>query len=208
MYRRNKMSKITHDEILDSCIKGIKTSFDEYSKWSGDELLCNAPEYLLTVNIAKSLWKIDKSKFITLEDSIRKTVKTAGAKVYKKDIEKIRVDGRSDIILWWAKGTPRGIIEVKNCVFNFNHIKDDLKRIIGILKKKSDIELGVITFYIEKEYKNQNASQKIKNRINKKFIKQIEKIAKKEKLKTHKKYKKILNEETNSAFAVAIMLYK
>jgi len=201
------MSKITYDEILDSCIKGIKTSFNEYLEWSEGEWLWNAPEYLLTVNIAKSLWKINKNKFITLEDSVKEIIKTAGAYTKEKEAKRIRAGGRSDIILWWAKGTPRGIIEVKNSVFNFNHIKDDLERIIGILKKKSDIELGVITFYIDHHYEK-DASKEIEKRINEEFIEKIEKIADKEKLKTTWEYEEIIDEETDAAFAVAIMLYK
>lgn len=76
------MAKITKEEILEACVQGIERSFNEYLEWSYDEWLWNAPEYLLTVNIAKELWKIkNDAKFITLEDNVRKTLKNADAKI-------------------------------------------------------------------------------------------------------------------------------
>ncbi|SFO99525.1 hypothetical protein [Hydrogenimonas thermophila] len=106
--------KVTQNEILNSCLRGIKNSFNEYLKWSGDEFLWRAPEYLLTVNIAKELSKINKTKFITLEDNVKEILNNADAKIKGYLGQKLRADGRSDIVLWWANGTPRGIIEVKH----------------------------------------------------------------------------------------------
>jgi len=106
------MARVSKDEILKACINGIEKSFNEYLEWSYGEWLWNAPEYLLTVNIAKELWNIEKeAKFITLEDNIRYTLENANAKIKGKLANAVRSKGRSDIIFWWGKATPRGVIE-------------------------------------------------------------------------------------------------
>ena len=201
------MAKITYDEILNACIDGIQKSFNEYYEWSGGEWLWNAPEYLLTVNIAKELNKIDKPKFITLEDNIRKTLKNAHIKTrgpLKKDI---RPDGKSDIILWWGKRTPRGIIEVKNAVWGLAYIQKDINRVLGILEKKSDIELGVISFYMDRHYENGHPVERLEKNI-KEILNSLEKIAKENNLKYRWIYDEIEHINNDVAFAVAFMLYK
>ncbi|WP_084274697.1 hypothetical protein [Nitratiruptor tergarcus] len=131
------MARISKDQVLNACIEGIRNSFKEYLQWSSDEWLWRAPEYLLTVNIAKRLNKIpNEAKFITLEDNVRKTLKDANAKIKGKIANKARPNGRFDIVFWWGKGTPRGVIEVKNAVFRKDHIQEDLDRIYSILKKR------------------------------------------------------------------------
>jgi hypothetical protein len=203
------MGKISKDQILDACIEGIETSFNEYLNWSGDEWLWNAPEYLLTVNIAKNLAKIpNEAKYITLEDNIRKTLKTANAKIKGQISNKARPDGRSDIIFWWGKGTPRGIIEVKNAVFRKDHIQEDLDRIYSILQKDSDIEFGITTFYIDNHYDSGNASKKIENRIKEEFLEKIKEEANYYNFKTKCKYLEIIDEDTDAAYAVAVMIYR
>ncbi len=199
--------KLTYDEILNSCVEGIKKSFEEYKDWSGGEWLWNAPEYLITVNIAKELNKINKPKFITLEDNVRETLKNANAKIKGNLKEKIRADGRSDIILWWGRGTPRGIIEVKNAVFQTNHILNDVNRILGILEKDSDIELGIVTFYIDRHYEAKNPREELEKRI-KEILKNLEEIANQHNLKYKWFYEEIEYTDNDAAFGVAFMFHK
>lgn len=202
------MSKISKDEILDKCINGIKESFEEYLKWSYNEWLWNAPEYLITVNIAKELSTAKGAKYITLEDNVRKTLKTANAKIKGKLSDKIRPDGRSDIVLWWGKGTPRGIIEVKNAIYHKDNLEEDLNRIYGLLKKSSDIEFGVTTFYIDRNYKKGNANKTLETRIENEFIEKIKIEVLSQGFKYKWIYDEILSNENNSAYAVAFMIYK
>jgi hypothetical protein len=159
MIGKRSMAKISKDEILEACVNGICKSFDKYLEWSGGEWLWHAPEYFLTVNIANELWAIDKtSKYITLEDNVRKTLTVADAKIKGKLSKQIRPNGRSDIVLWWGNGQPRGIIEVKHAIYNFEALKEDIDRILGILKQDSKIEFGITTFYIDRNLQNGNAS--------------------------------------------------
>ncbi len=205
------MAKITKNEILDACIIGINNSFKEYLKWSGGtDWLWKAPEYFLTVNIAKELWSIkNPAKFITLEDNIHSTLKEADAKIKGKIETKARANGRSDILFWWAKGTPRGIIEVKNGIYQKKHIQEDLDRIYAILKKDSTIEFGVVTFYIDRHFTSGYATKKIETRIKEKFLEEIQKETHSKSLKMKKKTKQVIdNSDIDAAYAVAIMIYK
>ena len=159
---------ISIDRIIKATLDGIDESMSIYQKWSGGEWLWNAPEYLLTIKIAENISKIKGSKFITLEDNVDYLLNLANAKGRGKISDKTRKNGRSDIVLWWANGTPRAIIEVKNSVYNQNKISNDINRIKAILKRKkskSTLQFGLIAFYIDRKYKTKNAKENIENRI-------------------------------------------
>ena len=204
------MPKITQMEIIDACLNGIEKSFNEYYEWSGGDFLWNAPEYLLTVNIAKELFNIKKGKFITLEDNVKKTLKIANPSIRGPIAKKARPDGRSDIVLWWANGYPRGIIEVKNWISNFTHyIKDDIDRIITILNKDSTLEFGICTFYIDNRYEKGNAKEKLLKKIEK-IIEEIKKYLENSSLTIDWKHKLIYEEkeDKDTAYSVCIMIKK
>jgi len=197
------MAQITQKEILEACIKGIRKSFFEYYEWSGGEWLDNAPEYLLTVNIAKELAKIKKGKYITLEDNVKEILKSAEAKLKGRHSKGVRISGRSDIILWRANGYPRGIIEVKNAISGFTDIEKDVERIKEILKKSSRLEFGIVTFYISdfSDYGTKYLENKIE-----KITGQINDYIKKYNYLTILAYQLIISNEKGSAFGVAIMI--
>ena len=203
------MARISKNEILKACVNGIKKSFNEYLKWSNGKWLCNAPEYLLTVNIAKELWNIKKeAKFITLEDNIRYTLENANAKIKGKLANAVRSKGRSDIIFWWGKGTPRGIIEVKNAVCYKYKIEEDLERIYAVLKKDSDIEFGITAFYIYRYFEKGNANIEIEKRIEDEFKEDIKKEALKKGFKIKYLIKEIKATNNDAAYAIAFMIHK
>ena len=206
------MADLELKEIQNSCLKGIEKSFFEYKKWS-NERLWRAHEYLLTVNIAKVLWKADGKKYITIEDKIRETLKDAKVKKSKRTNNKIsRLNGQSDIILWSKKsGRPKCIIEVKHRVKRFNDVKEDIDRITDILKQKSTIEFGISTFFIENDLLN-NVKDNIEKKIEKIYEKVKEHISDSN-LETELHYQEILTEPINngreySSFAVVITITK
>ena len=168
------MSKaISRENIIEACLDGVENSLKVYRKWSGGEWLWNAPEYLITVKIAESIADIKGKKLITLEDNVNYLLDIAGAKGADSLHNDIRGNGRSDIVVWWGDGTPRAIIEVKNAVYGINKIDKDIRRVQSIVnqkKKDSRMQFGIVTFYIDRNYKNGDAKSKI--------IKTIEKIYK------------------------------
>lgn len=163
------MARLSKNVIIEACLNGIEKSYFEYFEWSGNEWLWKAPEYFLTVNIAKEIWSLDGSKYITLEDNIKETLKSANAKIKGRLSEYMRANGRADIVLWWGKGTPRAVLEVKHRVYMFVNIQEDLDRIIEILKKESDLEFGISAFYVDQNYKNGNIEKKLEKKILKLF---------------------------------------
>jgi len=209
------MADLKLKTIQKSCLKGIKKSFFEYKKWS-NEGLWRAHEYLLTINIAKILWKANGRKYITIEDRIIETLKDAKVKKSKRTDDKVdRLNGFADIIVWSKKNAkPKCIIEVKHRVKGFNDLKDDIDRISDILKQKSTIKFGISTFFIENDLLKSTKSTK--NNVEKK----IEKIYKKvqehiseSNLQTELHYQEILTEplderRENSSFSVVIIIKK
>ncbi|NOX15652.1 MAG: hypothetical protein GXP61_06470 [Epsilonproteobacteria bacterium] len=163
------MSKaISIDKIIEAILDGIDESMNIYQKWSGGEWLWNAPEYLITVKIAENIANLDGNKYITLEDNVDYILDVSNAKGKGQVSDLARTNGRSDIVLWWAGGTPRAIIEVKNAVFRLDKIAQDIDRIQEVLKSKkldTSLQFGLIAFYIDRGYKNGNAKENIKKRI-------------------------------------------
>lgn len=206
------MADLELKEIQNSCLKGIKKSFFEYAKWN-NERLWNAYEYLLTINIAKVLWKANGEKYITIEDKVRETLKDANVKKSKRTDNKIsRLNGESDIILWSkTNGRPKCIIEVKHRVKTFNNLKEDIDRITDILKPKSTIEFGISTFFIDNDLRN-NVKDNIEKKIEKIYQKVKEHISDSN-LETELHYQEILTESIDegreySSFSVVITIKK
>ncbi|MDD3450519.1 hypothetical protein [Sulfurimonas sp.] len=171
---------ITKDELINTTLDAIIDTHETYLEWSGNEWLWNAPEYLLTVKIAEKIANIDKNKFVTLEDNVEKTLHSSNAKGTGRVPSKIRANGRFDIVVWWAKGDPRAIIEVKHRVYKFANIEEDVNRICETLNRKSSessIRCGLIAFYMNSVYKN-DAVNKIDKQINN-FFQQTKNIVSK-----------------------------
>lgn len=159
---------VSMDEVVNCTVKAIANAHHEYFEWSDGEWLWNAPEYLLTVKIAECIANLEKTKFVTLEDNVDYVLGHANAKGSGRIHPDIRKDGRFDIVLWWAGGTPRAVIEVKNGVLIFKKIEDDVKRIKEVLKRKpknSKFQFGVIAFYISQQYKK-SAKEQLQKQIN------------------------------------------
>ena len=148
---------ISKQNAVNACLKGIEKSFNEYYKWSGNndacgEWLWNAPEYLITVNIAKELSK--NSTFLTLEDNVDYVLKHAGKKT-GRDSERLRKDGRVDIILWKKECKPNAVVEVKHRVYSkTKNIEVDIKRITEMLKKSESLDFGILAMYVDQRLKN------------------------------------------------------
>jgi hypothetical protein len=182
-------SIITKEKLVQTTISAIIETYNLYLKWSGNQWLWNAPEYLLTVKIAESIVNIGKNNFVTLEDNVEKTLRVSNAKGKGRVSSKIRINGRFDIVIWWAKGDPRAIIEVKHRVYIFSSIEEDVNRVCETLKRKSSessIKCGLIAFYMDRGYMN-DAKTKLKNQIENIFV-QTQNIVNSKGLSIDKKY--------------------
>ena len=125
---------------------------------------------MLTTYIAKELWTIPGSKYLTLESNVRETLKEAGGMGRGKTSDAVRQGGRSDIVLWRSNATPRAIIEVKNQVFDSaTEIKEDIIRISTMLRNRDNsFQCGFIAFYTsrwDREGDGEGARSTIKARL-------------------------------------------
>jgi len=163
------MSNVLPKKIVTkNILLGIKKAERDYRVWSGDDWLWRAPEYLLTVYVSKQLSKLDYNKYITLENSTKETISDAGATGKGKLHSAIRVNGRVDILLWWANGLPRAVIEIKNGVYGYKKIEKDVSRICQMLNRKSkdsSLQFGVISFYMARHYEKENPEDMMKKQI-------------------------------------------
>ena len=158
-------------DVIKKTLSGIAKAQRDYEAWSGGYYwLCEAPEYMLTMYIAKELWTIPGSKYLTLESNVRKTLKDAGGMGRGKTSDAVRQGGRSDIVLWWSKDMPRAVIEAKNQVSDSAaEIEQDIIRISTMLRnKENSFQCGLIAFYTsrwDREGDGKGARSTIKDRL-------------------------------------------
>ena len=135
------------DDVANKTLAGISKAQKEYEDWTGGYWLWEAPEYMVTTYIARQISTIsDKAFYLTLENNVRDGIRDAGG-ASGRPRKALRFNGKFDILLWWANGTPRAIIEVKNQVTGFSKIKDDVSRISAALKRQNTIRCGFIAYY-------------------------------------------------------------
>ena len=151
-------------------LKGISNASRDYLM-SNDGWLWRAPEYWVTVSIAKELIRgIGKNKrVISLESSVSQTLTNAGAKQRGPKKRAIRANGRFDIVIGQGNERPRSVVEVKSPLFDSTPNKgvlDDFSRLASVLKhagSKSNISSAIFAFYSDQsEPTRKDASAKVK----------------------------------------------
>ena len=163
--------QIAINVIIDHVLDGIVTAQNEYVKMSGGLWLWNAPEYLITVNVAQSLLKCDGTLYVTLENSVYNALKDAGG-IGKGILQyDMRHNGKMDLLIWYAKNDPRGIIEIKNQISGYDPIISDIKRIKAMLIKDSTMQFGLSCFY---DSAAKNDKKSAFEKVNTKFQKVLE----------------------------------
>ena len=202
--------KISRELIAKMILSGINKAHKDYEEWSGGDWLWNAPEYLLTTYIARSIADIDCTKYITLENSASDAIKDAGAFTRGRLSHKARPNGRIDILLWWgAKCSPRAVIEVKHNVYSYAQLRHDVDRIENILVKNqanSSLQFGALAFYIVSEDSKQSPMKTASKRI-RTILDNIEEAAKDDLSESFQvKLFTKLHEEEDSAWTAACLM--
>ncbi len=154
------------DNIVKKTLAGISEAQEDYNNWTGDHWLWEAPEYMVTTYIAKQISDLeDKSFYLTLEHKVKDAIDEAGGLPVGRPRKILRLEGKFDILVWWAKETPRAVIEVKKQVEGFSDIEADVSRICGILSiPDSSFRCGFIVYYTSK-YKTGSAKKYVSNRV-------------------------------------------
>ena len=204
------MSDIKLKNIQQACLYGIRKSFNEYANWNNARL-SHAPEYLLNINIAKQLSEEYGDKYISLENNVKDIVQELEIEGNEDFSKNIRIQGKFDIVIWsLKKDRPKGIIEVKQNINGFRNIREDINRIVSLLKQNSKIKFGISTFFIDYQ-KKVNSKEKLIEKIED-FHTKLKNYALD--MKVELEYQEILTElikddsEEYSAFAVVLTLKK
>jgi hypothetical protein len=153
---------ISKAQCAQAVIKGIEDAHRNYEKWSGD-WLWQGPEYLINTHVAERLASLDGTCYVTLESRVKEMLKVAGVSSAGAPKKALRRNGRFDIVLWWANGTPRAVIEAKNGVWSFANIEHDVARVaaaVSKLRTKSQIHFGAVAFYTSAKSNNRSDATK------------------------------------------------
>ena len=150
------MRGFSQSELPPLVLKGIANASRDYLK-SNDGWLWRAPEYWVTVSIAKELMRgIDeKKRVVSLEASVSRTLLAANATQRGPKKAALHANGRFDIVVGQGNKTPRAVIEVKSPVFDSmptRGIVKDFGRLVGTLKhgrSVSNISCAIFAFYAD-----------------------------------------------------------
>ena len=154
------MSRLSIDVVGGKIIDGIHQAANDYPVWSNGEDLLYAPEYMLSTSIARKIRGIKKHNlWVTLEHSIRDTIREARGMKQGRPSKRLQLGGRYDIVIWRKNNSPRCVIEVKHRVTGYNSlIKSDVERICtAMLNPSIKLQSGFLAFYTAswgKHYKN------------------------------------------------------
>ena len=153
-------------DIVNAALRGIAKSHEEYTAWSGGCWLYEAPEYLITTNIVREIWRSFKQGhhyFLTLEEKVRNVCECADGEI-----------GNVDIALWdpvpaGTQRSCRAIIEVKKQISGFEHIRDDIQRICDLLQRNRSIRFGAMAYCTAhaENINDQKMNQVLLNRVRK-----------------------------------------
>lgn len=121
--------------------------------------LSEAPEYLITVEIARVLGESLKRRHVNMEFSVREAMLEAGSTRRGRPRETHRNNGRFDILLSRKGGRPWCIIEVKSPAMTRNVLTNDIRRIRDTLihrqTHESSISCAALAFYTDRDSKKQ-----------------------------------------------------
>lgn len=153
-------------EIVQKSHSAIRRAQQDYLDWSGGYWLWSAPEHLLTLYIAQGISKIDRPFFLTLENSVSGAFKEAGGLGRGRPRVDLRLDGNFDLLVWFANGRPRTMIEVKNKVNSFIDLSSDIARICAVLNRNHSFRSGLVIYYISfKDGRRKLARQRVEDRV-------------------------------------------
>ncbi|MBF8272715.1 MAG: hypothetical protein HW380_1820 [Magnetococcales bacterium] len=136
-------------DLIDIMIKSSERAFRQHYNISG-WWLDDAPEYFLTSSIALAFAKNNRVP-VLMEQPVWETLSIAAALPHGRRRNDDRRTGRFDLVLYWGKGDPRGIVEIKSPLYSADkgRILPDIKRLCDSMRKKegSQIQFSVFLYY-------------------------------------------------------------
>jgi len=90
------------------------------------------------------------AKYVTLETNVHRTLKDAQGTTCGAPNKSLKKNGPGDSGVLWGNGSPPADVEVKNNVWSYAQIREDIKRVGSVVlqnKENSSFQFGLIAFY-------------------------------------------------------------
>lgn len=157
--------------LVNALIASGERAFKLFHQISGGYWLDHAPEYFLTSHAAAAICSSEKTA-AWLEASVSQTRAEAAAVPRGRPHGHDRRNGRYDIVLYWANGTPRAAVEIKSPIWyaDTGRLVPDFTRLCKTLSAnaESTFQFCVFLYYAsvgDPERIFANASQRLRDVI-------------------------------------------
>lgn len=141
------MQSGTNSAIVNAVLAGVADARHTYAAWTRNAGYFSwAPEYLLTVSVAQSLWEwcapLTVWPEFRLSDALRDASPGQNRTATRTDATR-----RADLLLYRGGAQPHAIVEVKRNVDGWAKIAADMERLrTTVLMPGASFELGVVAF--------------------------------------------------------------
>jgi hypothetical protein len=162
---------LTHAEFTTAVMQGTQKANSLAVAWSGGDVTAQdqGAEYLLTVEIARELWRAqvrkDGSGFVLLE--VRpETILQSGPTKRGRLEHALRHGGRIDVALFDQHDSPIGLVEVKRISGDVAGLSKDAARIAAMMRRMSTLRYGALaTIRVVKDKDISSITKKIETRL-------------------------------------------
>lgn len=156
--------QISLTAICDAAIKGALNGLAEYYSMSGDNYRNSMPESYFQAKVADEIAKLPNNKYVTLEESYYIVLECVGANA--NALKRYDKKYTADIVVWSASAIPKYILELK-IANNLTGIRDDEKKIRGVLKYEGKLSGGILIgiFYGTNQDKIKQNIEKIRKDV-------------------------------------------
>ncbi len=141
------MESGTNSAIIDAVLAGVADARHTYSAWTRNGGYFSwAPEYLITVSVAQSLWEwcapLTVWPEFRLSDALRDTSRNS-----PDAFNRVEATRRADLLLYRGGPSPHAIVEVKRNVDGWAKIAADVERLrTTMMIPASSFQLGLVAF--------------------------------------------------------------
>ena len=142
------MPKVSMERIVEATLKGV------FAAWKKHYEINRGSKIFESLG-REGLW-------VSLEEPMRNIIDYSNSRRPGRYPQRLSGKKKSDISVWWADGTLRGIVEVKvlrNA--DISLVRKDVDRICELLRLKDDstVQFGILTAYADR-YDEEGTSRK------------------------------------------------
>lgn len=133
-----------NDLIVGAVLAGIADARHTYAAWTRNVgYFAWAPEYLITVSVAKALWEWCAPLSVWPEYRLADAMREAGIAEGNAALDGNR---RADLLLYREGSRPHAVVEVKRNVEGWGRIAADVQRMRTMIAGASSFQLGIVAF--------------------------------------------------------------